>query len=311
MDEAVTLEKVFMQVNVINGEYNINTPPVGNAFVPINAGTLRGFQYKFERSFNVESFSVQINIAVGMVNLVDIYYYRVNPDNNQDVTLLGQSAEDWTFSTGTVLKFGTLPNVVAKRQWSKGSILKIIIVPRGVDAFSLAYLGGPTVGVETPYVEGSVVNYQVAVVAELQGVDCIYSELFQVYRNKTQDQAAITFKNKRAWAHMPANVDGYGLVQTAELNNVFPQEYEDIEVAPGEFTRLRNEQKTQLALETDFMPDYAHEQLKLQMSCDQFAINNVEYIQQEPYTFDPAKHTALSKGQVTLTERKSILKNVI
>jgi hypothetical protein len=308
--------KVFLMITPVSPPYKINTAPVANTIIAVNSASHKGWQYRFEHSVVTEHVVMEVEIPVALVNPVDVYFYRVNPKNNKDVVLLGQTVENWA-GTGIQTKTILFPPVnTSTRIWSKDTILRVIVTPRGGDSFNMRVLNTVAVLGETPYVNRQpsgdfTVEYSAAIVAEVHGLDALYSELYKAYLNNTVNQARITFKNKRQWAQLPANTETQGVIDYAELNHVYPQEMEDIEVAPGEFTRLRNEQKTQLSLETNFLPDYAHRSIKLQMSTDTFKINGIEYIQQEPYTFDPAKHTALSKGQVTLTERKSILKNVI
>jgi uncharacterized protein YjiK len=62
---------------------------------------------------------------------------------------------------------------------------------------------------------------------------------------------------------------------------------------------------------TEYTPSYIHEKLKLILSLDTVKINGIEYIQRNEYIFTEQRHYALSKGEVDLTERKSITRNVL
>ncbi len=125
-------------------------------------------------------------------------------------------------------------------------------------------------------------------------------------------QTLIQYRNVKEFAGIPANT----LMQTY-LNISFwmqknPQTYEDIEIAPGEFTRLTNEIHRTLKLETDYYPAYLHEYLQIVLGLDYVFINGKEWIMRNNYAYDyPNRHFALTKGQIELTERKSILRNTI
>jgi hypothetical protein len=125
-------------------------------------------------------------------------------------------------------------------------------------------------------------------------------------------QTLIQYRNIKAFAGIPSNT-----LLSTHLNLSFwmqknPQTYEDIEIAPGEFTRLTNEIHRTLKLELDYSPAYLHEFLQVVLGLDYVFINGREWIMRNDYTYDfNNRHYALAKGQCELTERKSILRNTI
>jgi hypothetical protein len=125
------------------------------------------------------------------------------------------------------------------------------------------------------------------------------------------ETAEFIYSNKNTYLAVPANTENrlYLPIEFWQMEN--PQEYEDVEISAGEFVRVRSEQHRMLQLKTDYLPGYMHEKLKAIMSLDVVKINGVEYIQRNPYTTNFNRYYALSKGEVMLTERKSILRNVL
>jgi hypothetical protein len=125
------------------------------------------------------------------------------------------------------------------------------------------------------------------------------------------DTAEFIYSNKNTFLQVPANTENrlYLPIEFWQRSN--PQEYEDVEISAGEFVRVRNEQHRIVKLKTGFLPSYMHEKLKLILSLDVVKINGIEYIQRNDYIFTEERHYALSKGEVDLTERKSITRNVL
>jgi hypothetical protein len=148
-----------------------------------------------------------------------------------------------------------------------------------------------------------------------QGGIKYYSE--QLKAVAKTDFYKIEVTNNKSWLDVPA---GQTIVTTyrAEFwQQRFPQEIENIEIVPGKFTRLRNEQRRQIQFYTDYQTDANHEHLKILFSFDSVKIANVgevpttEYIMEESYEHTPIKKYALSRGMVWLTEQPTIIRNVI
>ncbi len=153
----------------------------------------------------------------------------------------------------------------------------------------------------------------------LYGKEALYSEVYtnDYSFNKTAYNLPrlrlFTYTNNRTYAGMPyysALVQMW--LQIDFWQDEYPEEFEDIEILPGEFTRLRNEINRKTKLQTDYMPSYMHEKIKLIIGCDDIRIDDVSYIQRDAYTITyPNKQYALAKGEVSLTEKTSIIRNVI
>jgi hypothetical protein len=123
--------------------------------------------------------------------------------------------------------------------------------------------------------------------------------------------------NNKSWLDVPAAQSGVATYRAEFWLKNFPQEIENIEIVPGRFTRLRNEQRRQVRFYTDYQTDDNHEHLKLLLSFDSVKITElgtvptVEYIMEESYENTPVNKYALSRGNVWLTEQPTIVRNVI
>jgi len=148
-----------------------------------------------------------------------------------------------------------------------------------------------------------------------KGAEVVYSEQFQlrpVTSFTVRTQPVVAYSNKRLYQGIQPNteISTYWPIQFWQTKN--PQQFEDIEILPGEFTRLRNELNNETMMETDYLPPYMHRSIQLSLAMDVIKIQSVEQIQRSEYAYDfTNRHYQLSKGKVTLTERKSIVRNVI
>jgi hypothetical protein len=125
-------------------------------------------------------------------------------------------------------------------------------------------------------------------------------------------QSVIQYKNVKQFAGAPSNTLMIGYWDISFWQQKQPQTFEDIEIAPGEFARLTNEIHRTFKLETDYSPAYVHEHIQTVLGLDYVFINNREWIMRNEYAYDYSnRNFALAKGMITLTERKSILRNTI
>lgn len=165
-----------------------------------------------------------------------------------------------------------------------------------------------------PFLSTANTNVKPAIV--ITKAPALYSELFTYNFNTINfgysqtKLSRFTFSNIKQFQGLPANTTVVAYLPIEFWEDIYPEEFEDIEIVPGEFTRLRNELIREKILSTDYVPAYAHEALKLMMACDSFTVNGIEYIQRAGYIFTKTKLYTLSKGKVTLTERKSIVRNI-
>lgn len=189
------------------------------------------------------------------------------------------------------------------KRCSDNSIVgSFVVISLGSGNYScVVNIGAPSVGNVYLQVRGSAPD--------------VRSEQFRVVSSTSPfitQQTLIQYRNVKAFAGIPSNT-----LLATYLNISFwmqknPQTYEDIEIAPGEFTRLTNEVHRTLKLELDYSPAYLHEFLQVVLGLDYVFINGKEWIMRNDYMYDfPNKHFALAKGQCELTERKSILRNTI
>jgi hypothetical protein len=126
----------------------------------------------------------------------------------------------------------------------------------------------------------------------------------------------IVSTNKNKWLNLPANTPVTTTYRAEFWEQRFPQEIENIEVVPGKFVRLRNEQRSQRRLYTDFYPAWNHQHMKLLFSQDTLLIGSLtvtgdEYIMEESYEFTNVTKYGLSRGDIWLTLQPTITRNVI
>jgi len=282
-----------------------------------------GASVVFSKSIVIQNITVSLFIAVAQTLPADIYWYKVNPADGNDKKLLAVTAQTFV-GTGNMDVTLNFPLASVASYWSKGDRLTFVIFPRGVDVltFNCATKGVTNVSqLETGIAEqaaGSAeirVNTSLGTKISIAGYEALFSEQFRVVnymKPSIKNQTLVSYSNKRLYQGIPANTEirTFWPISFWQTNN--PQQFEDIEILPGEFTRLRNELNNETMMETDYLPPYMHRSIQLSLAMDTVKINDVEQIQRSEYSYAfPNRHYALSKGKVTLTERKSIVRNVI
>lgn len=110
--------------------------------------------------------------------------------------------------------------------------------------------------------------------------------------------------------------EGTGYINNLRLNAILdeddaPQEMEVYTKSNGEKVKI-NETVTEVwQLEVDYSPFYIHKKIALALSHDHVRINGVEYVKEEPYSFERVKNFALRKGLGKLSAKSYQSKNLI
>jgi hypothetical protein len=301
---------------------------VSDAIISGNTGY--GVRFVLPRSYNPEFVDLQVGVSVAQISPTDVYWYKVDPANPINKQLLAQST---ITIVGTGIIFLNIPvPAAAIVSWSKGDVLAMTMFARGADVFSIPFGisytdnlvrtnsclvfedGGSRVS-PAPSTEAIEPIVYYFANTNLRGWEAVYSELTRWGSTQspiTTSQTLVSYSNKKLYQGIQANqsIRTYWPISFWKKNN--PQVFEDIEIVPGEFTRLRNELNSETMMETDYLPAYMHKQIQLAVACDNIVVDSVEQIQRAEYNFDYSNnHYALSKGQLRLTEKKTIQRNII
>lgn len=228
-------------------------------------------------------------------------YWQVESKNGPD---RGNFARYFPENTAVTCYFDAdapLTTIELRQCGTNALIGSFVCTPLGGTKYSAVINIGP----QTKRVYLNVTGSAIPVVSELLEIVPITSYYFT-------KQTVVQYKNIKEFAGLPANtlVTGYWDITFWQSKN--PQTYQDIEITPGEFTRLTNHIHRVMKLETNYYPAYLHEMIQVVLGLDYVLINNKEWIMRNDYSYEFGnRHYALAKGTIELTERKSILRNTI
>lgn len=270
--------------------------------------TDRGFAFRIKETALIASATLQLNIAVATTMPIIVKLYRADPHNLGKLTLLGTvNNSTMTGLTG----FQTITLNIESLGWNIGDIAIVTLKSQDGDV-RLKYREIPGEidpnGFYYDIVNGYSYNTQIVGVNVLGYTGAETEMLVQ-----TNDPLImVSYRNNNIYDFVPAYKEEQTWLRGNFWQPSYPAEFEDIEILPGEFTRLRNEWNRTRQFETDYMPGYLHELFSHILGSDSVNIQGTEVIQRDAYVMDfPNRQYGLVKGKVLLTEKASIQRNVI
>lgn len=237
--------------------------------------------------------------------------YSVDPHNQFKKTLIKSASTSALI--GTVGDQTLQVDIESSYPWNPGDLMLIVAQTQGADVIFVQYRDvGGDFDANSWYYDEAFNSYNPYVYlpgASVVGYEALRTELI---RYSDDQLTMIKSRNLRIFDMVPSNQEVVTWIAANFWQQSFPQEMEDIEVLPGEFTRLRNEQYRKRKLETEFQPGFRHEQIQTFLSVDEVTIDATKVIMRDPYEFQfNNRHFGLAKGSVLLTEQPTILRNVI
>ena len=147
-----------------------------------------------------------------------------------------------------------------------------------------------------------------------QGTSNLYfSDLIEL-KDPTSDPGILTISyfNNSTFDDIQHNGTVFSLYLHAQFwKETSAEEFEDIEESQNTFVRTYNELAEKTLLETDFIPNYMHQKLRRVLMHDNIVINGKNWIKKDEYEQENLNRYALSRANVWLTDKDSILRNVI
>ncbi len=268
----------------------------------------KGFAFRIKETAITESVTLQLNIAVATTLPIIIKLYRADPHKLDKLTLVDTINDNtMTGLTGDQ----TIDFNMGSRGWNIGDIAVVMLKSQDGDV-RIKYRD--TSGEIDPngflYDISNGASYQTQIV----GVKVLaYTAVETEMLVQTNDPLImVSYRNNNTYDFVPADRQEQTWIRGNFWLPSYPAEFEDIEILPGEFTRLRNEWNRTRQFETDYMPGYLHELFSHILGSDSVNIQGTEVIQRDAYVMDfPNRKYGLVKGKVLLTEKTSIQRNVI
>lgn len=309
-------------------EKDLYISPTPFSLVNSSYPTYYGAQIRVTSPSAISKVVIPINIAVAMVQGIEVAIMRVDPRNRAVVTLVESIVVNTAIGlTGDVTITANVSTAAASHAYNTNDYYTILTRPvNASDHYSMKYtdagLGAQQTASLIAYTPGDVkMSYDdhLQMAMTVKGTDSVVSEIMdgaytlQRAAYSRQVLVKISTSNVKEYLGIPPAHTIYNYVLADFWKKQFPHGGEDIETSPGEFTRLTSEAVRNRLFNTSYVPSYTHYQLILQMGCDNLKIDDVDYIQrpENQYTFENQKHYQLSMGSVLLTERKSITRNTI
>ncbi len=286
--------------------YSNALTPTGSDEIDVETGIL----IRLQENTRARRVEIELNLVTHN-QPITWRVYRVNPHNLSSKTLLytGQNS-DYVGMSGPVTADILLDPNAWSAIWNPGDLLLFTIQEDAADEITVSVRSSLTeIDASAQYYSDGVLSSMIKLAGiSVFGFDCFFTELLV----QTNDPLLLLqYDNVRPFD----GIEGETALATWIKGNFwepdYPAEMEDIEILPGEFTRVRNEQHRTKKLETEFMPGYRHEHMKTILACDGLNLEGTEVIMRNDYT-NPFnnRHYGLSKGMVVLTERPSILRNI-
>ncbi len=248
---------------------------------------------------------------VALANPLTVRVYKVNPHNFKDITLLATfNNNSYVGQVGVVNAVLNIDsNASAAAGWNPGDLVLITIAANAADNLTFSYRSDISTPDPNGYYWSQGFNYSITFPTwRVEAYDALYSELLV---ESTDPLIMIKYKNSRVFDLVPANTEQVTYIRGNFWQPKYPAEFEDIEILPGQFTRVRNELNREREFETAYMPGYDHEQLQHILACDLINIDGTDVIQRQVYNMPfENRQYGLAKAKVFLTEQKSIIRNV-
>lgn len=270
--------------------------------------TEKGFAFRIKETALIVSATLQLSIVTPTTLPIITKLYRADPHKLDKLTLVDTvNNSTMTGLTGNQ----TITLDIESRGWNIGDIAVVTLQSQDGDV-RIKYRD--TSGEIDPngfyydIVNGP--SYQTQIV----GVKVLaYTAAETEMLVQTNDPLImVSYRNDNTYDFVPANIEEQTWIRGNFWQPAYPAEFEDIEILPGEFTRLRNEWNRTRQFETDYMPGYLHELFSHILGSDSVNIQGTEVIQRDAYVMDfPNRQYGLVKGKVLLTEKTSIQRNVI
>lgn len=313
-------------IEVYNAAYIVVPAFTPVVYVPIVATTWIGSMFTLSKSCDLSTIKLSLSFGVAPTQITDLILLKLDPYDKTKVLNSASFTENWIGSVGILVKTVVVSGAPSITRGAKDSTYVILVRTRGTDNIGIGRTDAPyTTNILNNYLvsttaslptdgSGLIMNGRFGAAVEVNAVEAVFSEpiVFVNENSPTLSQTMrIKYRNIKLYQGIQPNTELMISIMIDLWMKSYPAEFEDIEIVPGEFTRLRNEVVNEVMFDTEYMPDYLHRKIQLLLGCDVVKINEVEYIQRQGYTFENQKNGyALSKGKVTLTERKSIVRNI-
>jgi hypothetical protein len=280
----------------------------GNPVI-VGNGVIRGVYQQFNGLEDMNYITLKLNDRNITGNLI-YEIWKCDPKNLRNRTLIGGGTNAGLVGTGAG-NFNIGFNVDKRVAWGRGDVLLYTFsLPTPGDTMSYR-LRVKSTNTWAYYEAPGVKNIDRAFEPDIDifGYEVSYSEMLEGTNNGLVE---VTAQNENTFDLVPGGTSIRTLIDANMWQSKQPMTYEDIEIAPGEFTRLTNAINKETKLETNYVPSYAHDHLQHFIMQDNLKIQGVDYIQRNDYSYDYSnRHFGLAKGMITLTERKSIYRNTI
>lgn len=89
------------------------------------------------------------------------------------------------------------------------------------------------------------------------------------------------------------------------------EEFEDDRLSSNSFVRVYNEQAEKTLLEIGYVPNYMHKKIRRILMHDNVVINGKSWIKRDEYEHENLNRYPLSRANVWLTDKNSIVRNVV
>jgi hypothetical protein len=274
----------------------------------------RGILVRLQENAILSRITIPVNIIL-LANPIQIKVYKVNPHNLKDVTLLvTYNNNTYVGQVGNVdMVLNIDSNALAATGWNAGDLVIISILLNPADSVTTNYRA-VTDGISDPnayYWDANNGFNSLAMFPtwRVEAYDALYSELLV---ESNDPLLMIKYKNNRVFDLVPANTEQVTYIRGNFWQPSYPAEFEDVEILPAQFTRVRNELHRTRMLETDYITGYRHEHIQHVLACDIVNIDGTEVIQRDTYEMPFSnRQYGLAKGKVVLTEKKSIIRNIV
>jgi len=143
-----------------------------------------------------------------------------------------------------------------------------------------------------------------------------YSDMIYTYSSFGQNTInKISYWNNSSFDGIPYG-GGPEIKFTAHIDSQFwketaDEEFEDDMLSSNEFVRVYNQQAEKTLLEIGYVPNYMHKKIRRILMHDNVVINGKYWIKRDEYEHENLNRYPLSKANVWLTDKNSIIRNVV
>lgn len=167
------------------------------------------------------------------------------------------------------------------------------------------------------YVDGTedLISECIQLVNENGDYSSDYSSDYYINSNNALELLRITYSNNTNFD----SIDYEGspttefsiLIRAHFWKQDWPKEMESIELSNNSYVTTMSTLSVRTRLETGYLPRYVHNKINRILMHDNISIGGVDYVVRDEYDHSNIERYGLSRGNIWLTEKSTILKNVI